>query len=114
MRHRKKRHLRGSHDRQKKELRALAASVVLYERIETTQARAKIARVAVEKMVTKAKATGLAAIRLLRKDLPINAVKKLMEVLGPRYIGRQGGYTRIIHVGKYKNGTKKVILEFVK
>lgn len=114
MRHRKKRYLRGSHDRQKNELRALAAAAVLYERIETTAARAKIAKPKVEKMITKGKKGGLANFRLLRRDLPENAVKKIVEVLGPRYQGRAGGYTRIVNLGKYKDGTKKVILELVK
>lgn len=114
MRHRKKRHLRGSHDRQKNELRSLLSSVILYERIETTQARAKIVKPAVEKMITRAKTASLATIRLLRKDLPINTVKKLVEVLGPRYLNRKGGYTRIIHTGVFKDGTKKVFLELVK
>ena len=114
MRHRKKRHLRGDKDRQRSELRALAASVILHERIATTHARAKIARSAVERLITRGKTPGLTSIRLLSRDLPRNAVKKVMEVLGPRYASRPGGYTRIIHAGKYKDGTAKVLLEFVK
>lgn len=114
MRHRKKRHLRGDKDRQRKELRALMSSVILHERIATTAARAKITRSAVEKMITRGKTPGLTSIRFLSRDLPRNAVKKVMEVLGPRYASRPGGYTRIIHAGKYKDGTAKVLLEFVK
>lgn len=106
--------MRGSHDRQKNERRALAASVVLYERVQLTEARAKFIRPVVEKMITRGKRQGLATLRILRQDLPINAVKKLMEVLGPRYKDRPGGYTRIFHIGKFRNGTKKVILELVK
>ena len=114
MRHRAKKHLRGSKDRQRKELRALVTSVVLHERIETTQGRARLTRSAVEKMITRAKTPGLTTIRILARDLPRNAVKKALEVLGPRYATRPGGYTRIIHSGTYKDGTKKVLLEFVK
>ncbi|MBI4050490.1 MAG: 50S ribosomal protein L17 [Candidatus Doudnabacteria bacterium] len=114
MRHRKKRHLRGSPDRQKKELRALAAALILYERIQTTAARAKIARPVVEKMITAGKKSGVTTIRRLRRELPPNAVKKIMEVLGPRYAARSGGYTRILHAGRFKDGTKKVLLELVK
>lgn len=114
MRHRAKKHLRGSKDRQRKELRALAAAVLLHERIETTQARAKITKSAVEKMITRAKTPGVTTIRILTRDLPRNAVKKAMEVLGPRYATRPGGYTRIIHNGQYKDGTSKVFLELVK
>lgn len=114
MRHRKKKHLRGSHDRQRKELRVLARSVILYEQIETTESRAKIVKPVVEKMITKGKKGGLPATRLLLRDLPVNAVKKVVEVLVPRFKDRAGGYTRIIHSGKYKDGTKKVILELIK
>lgn len=114
MRHRKKKHLRGDKDRQRKELRALVSAVVLYERIETTKSRARITKSAVEKMITRAKTPGLVSIRILGRDLPKLAVKKMMEVLGPRYQARPGGYTRIIHMGKYKDGTSKVLLELVK
>jgi large subunit ribosomal protein L17 len=114
MRHRNKRHLRGSADRQRKELRALATALVLYERIETTQARARLARTAVEKMITRGKQPGLVTVRHLRRDLPLNAVKKIVEVLGPRYLSRPGGYTRILHNGKFRDGGTKVLLEFVK
>ena len=93
---------------------ALAAAVLLHERIETTQARAKITKSAVEKMITRAKTPGVTTIRILTRDLPRNAVKKAMEVLGPRYATRPGGYTRIIHNGQYKDGTSKVFLELVK
>lgn len=114
MRHRKKRHLRGSGDRRRKELRALCKAVILYERIETTHARARIARRAVEKMITLGKAGSLAARRALFADLPQNAVRKIFEVLSPRYKDRRGGYTRILRIGKFKDGTAKVILELLK
>lgn len=114
MRHRAKKHLRGDKDRRRSELRSLAASVILYERIATTKSRARIAKSAVEKMVTRGKKGGLSSIRLLRADLPQNAVRKIMEVYAPRYASRAGGYTRMLHTGKYKDGTAKVILEFVK
>lgn len=114
MRHRKKRHLRGSSDRRRKELRALATALVLYEGIETTQARARLARRAVEKMITRGKTQNLHSRRLLRRDLSAHATRKILEVLSPRYQGRPGGYTRILHLGKFKDGTKKVRLELIK
>lgn len=114
MRHRKKRKLRGDKDRRRKELRSLATALILYERIQTTHARAKITKSFVEKIVTRGKKTGLPTIRLLLRDLPQNAVKKVLEVLSPRYQTRPGGYTRTVHSGIYKDGTKKVLLEFIK
>lgn len=114
MRHRKKRHLRGGRDRRRKELRALACALILYEKIETTKARAVLVKAKVEKLITQGKRSkGLATLRRLRRDLPLNAVKKILEVISPRYQSRPGGYTRLLNVGKYKDGTRKVLLEFV-
>lgn len=113
MRHRKKRHLRGDKDRRRKELRALATALVLYEKIETTQARARLARSKVERLITRGKKLDLAARRAILRDLPQNATKKIFEVLAPRYQARAGGYCRIVHAGRYKDGTKKVLLELV-
>lgn len=113
MRHRKKRQLKGSHDRQRKTLRALANSLILHEQIETTQARARLTKSKVEKLITKGKKGDLNARRLLLKDLSQNASKKVLEVLSPRFKSRPGGYTRMIKTGINKDGTKKVKLEFV-
>lgn len=114
MRHRKKRTLRGSRDRRCKELRALASALILYEYIETTSARAKLTKSKVEKLVTCGKKGDLNARRKLLRDLSRNAANKVMEVWAPKYQARGGGYTRMTKVGLYKDGTKKVRLEFVK
>jgi ribosomal protein L17 len=45
--------------------------------------------------------------------LPANAARKVFEVLGPKYLERKGGYTRISRFGKYKDGGAKVIVELV-
>lgn len=92
----------------------MASSLILYERIATTASRAKITQPFAERLITKGKTSGLTALRVLSRDLPRNAVKKILEVLGPRYLERPGGYTRILHVGRFKDGTRKVILELVK
>lgn len=114
MRHRQKRHLRGSPDRQRKELRALATALILHEKIETTEARAKLTRSLVERLVTRGKKPGLATIRRLHRFLPMAAVRKVIEVYGPKYATRPGGYTRILRLGKFKDGTQKTRLELVK
>lgn len=114
MRHRKKRHLRGGRDRRRKELRALAAALILYENMVTTQARAKLVRQKVERQISIGKKQTLASRRALLRDLPENAVRKIMEVLAPRYQNRPGGYTRLFHVGQAKDGTAEARLEFVK
>lgn len=93
----------------------LAESLVLYEKIKTTKAKAKAARSLVERLVTKAKKQTLTARRELMKTLYTeNAIKKLMEVIGPRYKDRQGGYTRIVLLKNRKgDGAEEVIVEFV-
>jgi len=81
-------------------LRNLASSVLIYEKVKTTEAKAKAVRPLVEKMITVSKKDNLTARRRLIEILPQKmAVKKAMEVLGKRYKDRQGGYTRIVKLG---------------
>ncbi|EKD47178.1 MAG: 50S ribosomal protein L17 [uncultured bacterium] len=81
-------------------LRDLATSIVVYEKVKTTQVKAKQAQRVVERLITKSKKGDLAARRALLSyfctEQPVN---KLMEVLGPRYMERDGGYTRITKLG---------------
>jgi large subunit ribosomal protein L17 len=82
-------------------LRNLASSILIYEKVKTTKAKASAVRSLVEKMITAAKVGDLAARRKLISILPQKmAVKKSMEVLGQRYKERPGGYLRIIKLGK--------------
>ncbi len=93
----------------------LAESLILFEKIRTTKAKAKATRSAVERLITKAKKNNLAARRELLSVLYTkNAVKKLMEDLGPRYAERKGGYTRIISIkDRVGDGAEEVVLELV-
>ncbi|MDD2757899.1 MAG: 50S ribosomal protein L17 [Patescibacteria group bacterium] len=95
----------------------LAESLILYEKISTTKAKAKAVRSLVEKMITTARKNTLSARRALIRDLYTqNAVKKLMEVLGPRYAGRQGGYTRLTLASDRRlgDGSETATIELVK
>lgn len=96
-------------------LRNLAASVILYEKIKTTQAKAKAVRPLVEKAITVGKKPTLAARRqLLAFFYTEHPVKKILEVLGPRYGTRPGGYTRIVKLAPRKNdGAEMVNIELV-
>jgi large subunit ribosomal protein L17 len=77
-------------------LRSLARSLVLEERISTTEAKAKHLRPFVERLVTYAKKNTLASRRLTVQKLgDQEATKKLFATIGPRYEKRTGGYTRI-------------------
>lgn len=97
-------------------LRGLATSIIVYEKVETTEAKAKAVKPLVEKLVTTAKKNDLTARRKLLSVLyHKKAVNKALEVLGPRYKDRQGGYTRITKIGKrHGDGADMVQIEFVK
>ncbi len=94
----------------------LAASVILYEKVTTTEAKAKAIKPIVEKLVTKGKVKSVHVKQQLTSALPEKkAVKKVMEVLGPRYKDRPGGYLRIIKIGQRQgDGAPMVQIEFVK
>lgn len=96
-------------------IKNLAESLILHERIKTTKKKAKVAQSTVERLITTARANTLAARRLVQKDLHTKlAVKKLMEVLGPRYLGRPGGYTRLTMLGARRgDGSETAVVEFI-
>ena len=113
MRHKKKKKFGKGMDHKRKLLRSLASSAILYERIETSYANGRAVKSYVEKAITTAKDNSLHARRLLLSKLNILATKKAMEVLGPKYKERKGGYTRLIKLNDPKAGASKVILELV-
>lgn len=84
--------------------KSLAESVILYEKVQTTEAKAKIIRPLVEKAITIGKKPTLAARRQLMTMFHSEApVKKILEEISPRYKTRAGGYTRIIKLGHRLN-----------
>ena len=96
-------------------LLSVARALILKEKIQTTEAKAKEVRPLVEKMVTKGKTDTLASRRILMKSISAAVTKKIVEDLGPRYKERKGGYTRITKVAPRKSdGAQMAILEFVK
>lgn len=87
-------------------LRNMVTSFLKYEKIETTDAKAKELRRVAEKMITLAKLGGLHARRqaaavIRDKDV----VKKLFDEIGARFADRRGGYTRIVKTG-FRAGDK--------
>lgn len=113
MRHRKKKKFGKGTDHRRKLLRTLASSVILYERIQTSYANARAVRPYVEKLVTKAKEPTLHARRQLLSKLTRNAAAKTIEVLGPKYKERNGGYLRLTKLNDPHAGASKVLVEFV-
>lgn len=96
-------------------LRALATSVITFEKIKTTKAKAKAVKPLVEKIITLGKKNNLQTRRALIEVLyHRKAVNKVLEVLGPRFKDRRGGYTRIITIGPRKgDGAEMVFIELV-
>ena len=113
-------------DQRKAMLRDLATSLIVSERIETTEARAKEVRSVVEKLITLGKKGDLASRRNAAKtlrnveilnedDSTQTALQKLFGEIAERYSERQGGYTRILKVGPRRgDGAESVIIELVK
>jgi large subunit ribosomal protein L17 len=94
----------------------LANNLFLKEKIRTTQAKAKELSAISEKYITKAKKMDLTKKRLLLRDLTLKVVNKLEKEIAPRYKTRQGGYTRIIKLGRRikSDGAKMAIIELIK
>ena len=93
-------------------IRNLATSVILYEKVKTTVARAKAVRPVVEDLISKAKSKDTReAIRQINQVVyDKNATRKLLEVLKPRYETRTGGYTRLVKLG-FRDGDAAQIVQ---
>jgi large subunit ribosomal protein L17 len=95
--------------------RTLVTDLLHYDKIQTTEAKAKEIQAQVEKLVTLAKRGDLHARRLVlgRVNDP-KVVEKLFGVLAPRYATRSGGYTQVIKTGPRKgDGAPMAIIRFV-
>jgi large subunit ribosomal protein L17 len=93
----------------------MAASLIKHEQIVTTLPKAKDLRPVVEKLVTLGKRGDLHARRQAVAQLQDEAVvKKLFDVLAPRYADRKGGYTRVLKAGfRYGDSAPVGVIEFV-
>lgn len=89
--------------------KALLTSLVLYERIETTEAKAKAIKGLADKLVTKAKKGQEQGRLLLQPYLSAKALDKMLTEIGPRFANRPGGYTRIIRVGNRVSDNASVV-----
>lgn len=115
-------------------LHGLVRSLIMYESIETTEARAKEARVIAEKLITLTKQNTIHAKRLARRVLPTanvpkgmlsatgkaqkkmreemvanDAVKRLFDVVGPKFAEKQSGFTRITKIGFRRGDAAAVV-----
>ena len=87
-----------------------------HERVQTTEAKAKVVKPEVEKLITLAKRGDLHARRQALAELNQDkfVVHKLFEEIAPRYAERPGGYTRILKLGPRRvDSSEMVFLELV-
>ena len=95
--------------------RNLVTDLLRHERVTTTLAKAKAVQSIAEKTVTIGKTDSVHHRRLASAKLyDEKIVKKLFDVLGPRFAERPGGYTRIIRLGKrHGDAAEMALLELV-
>ena len=97
-------------------LNSLALNLIVREKIKTTEPKAKELKPFIEKLVTRAKKGDLATRRVVISKLSNRSreVKKLFDVIAPKYADKKGGYTRVLKLGARKSdGAKMAIIEFV-
>ena len=112
MRHQKKQlKLNMQRDERAALIRNMATSVILFEKVKTTIARAKAVRPVVEDLITKAKTKDAReAIRQISQIVfDEKASRKLLEVLKERYKDREGGYTRVVKMGRRAGDAAEVV-----
>lgn len=92
-------------------LKALARSLFEYQSIKTTRSKAFVVKPLVEKLITLAKENTLAAKRNAYDILGDHAmVSMLFKDIGPRFMSRTGGYTRIINLGNRRGDDAKMVV----
>ena len=96
-------------------MRSLASNLINAGKITTTEPKAKEIRPYVEKLITTAKAGTITARRLITARIGNpKSVKKLVEVIAPKYKTRSGGYTRVIKLPpRVGDGSRMATIEFV-
>jgi large subunit ribosomal protein L17 len=94
--------------------KGLMSSLVLHEKIETTESKAKAIKGEVDKLITNAKKEDALARKLLSDKLSPEASEKMIKDIAPRFNKRQGGYTKTVRLGKrFGDDATMVLLEWV-
>ena len=109
------RKLNRTHEHRRAMFANMAAALIKHEQIVTTLPKAKDLRPIVEKLVTLGKQGSLHARRQAIAEIrDVAMVKKLFDVIGPRYQSRNGGYTRVLKAGyRYGDSAAVAVIEFV-
>ena len=93
----------------------MTAALIKHEQIKTTLPKAKTIRPVMEKLVTLSRRGDLHSRRLAISQIrDLDQVKKLFDVIGPRYATRPGGYTRVLKAGfRFGDNAPMAFIEFV-
>jgi large subunit ribosomal protein L17 len=112
---RKKRRFNRTAEHRKAMFANMCQALIKHEQIVTTLPKAKDLRPVVEKLVTLGKRGDLHARRqAIAQIKDVDLVKKLFDVLGPRYKERNGGYTRVLKAGfRFGDNAAMAVIEFV-
>ena len=107
--------LNRTHSHRKMLYKNMSISLFKHSRIKTTKIKAREIRRIVEKLITKAKTKTLHNIRVISRIIKDKAIlMKLFDEIAPVYIDRNGGYTRIVKLGRRKgDGADLVYLELI-
>jgi large subunit ribosomal protein L17 len=89
----------------------LTVSILRYERVKTTEAKAKEVQGRVERMITLAKRGDLAARRSVTSQFPNEplVITKLFDEIAPKYADRTSGYTRIVKLGQRSGDAAEIV-----
>lgn len=109
------RKLNRTHEHRKAMFANMVCSLVEHEQIKTTLPKAKELKRIIDKMITLGKKGDLHSRRIAQSRMrQEDAVKKLFDVLGPRYQERSGGYARVLKAGfRYGDMAPMAIIELV-
>lgn len=115
MRHRKKGKIFGRVRKQRKALlKNLGSSLIMRERMTTTEAKAKAVRPYLERIIAKTRPLTLASKRYAHRFLSHEAARILLSDRMARFKNRESGWTRIIKLARSrKDGARNVMIEFV-
>lgn len=95
-------------------VKALAVALISHGKIRTTEPRAKTLKQVADKLVTTAKKGTLASRRQLVGKVGAAAAAKLVTDIAPKFVGRSGGYTRVLKLGRRpSDGAPMTLIEFV-
>lgn len=101
--------------KEKRKIRNLTCHLIQKGRIKTTVPAARLVKRKVEKLITRAKKDNVANRRYIARILPNESVIKLLGVIGPANISRNGGYTRLLRVDSNRkgDGSRMCILQII-